>query len=143
MTFDLDKQLKNDSVIIGQFKLCQLLLMNDSQYPWFTLVPMIDGKTEIYQLNHDDQNQLWTESRYLSEIIMGHFKGDKLNVAAIGNVVSQLHIHHVVRFKKDITWPKPVWGQHPMKHYSEADMAKICLDIKHKLKNCQFFRTYK
>ncbi len=139
MAFKLDKQLKADSIIIGQFKLCQLLLMNDSQYPWFTLVPMLNGKTEIYKLNPDDQNQLWTESRYLSEMIMEHFKGEKLNVAAIGNVVSQLHLHHVVRFKNDITWPKPIWGQLPMKHYSKVEINKICVNIKQELQSCSFF----
>jgi diadenosine tetraphosphate (Ap4A) HIT family hydrolase len=143
MTFVLDKQLKADSVVIGRFKLCQLLLMNDSQYPWFTLVPMLDGKKEVYELSHEEQNQLWFESRYLSELIMKHFKGDKLNIAAIGNVVSQLHIHHVVRFKNDISWPKPIWGQGPMKRYSELDMNNISLMIKHKLLDCEYFTAIK
>ncbi len=125
MTYQLDSRLEADSVILGQFKLCQLLLMNDSQYPWFTLVPMKSNKTEIYQLSDDDQKQFWLESRLLSIAVMDIFEGDKLNVAAIGNIVSQLHLHHVVRFEQDPSWPKPIWGQLPMKPYQQDKITEI------------------
>ena len=125
MSFQLDPRLSADSISMGQFKLCRLLLMNDSQYPWFVLVPMRENKTEVFQLSNSDQTQLWLESRLLSIGIMDIFEGDKLNVAAIGNIVRQLHLHHVIRFEKDACWPKPVWGQIPMQAYQSAEIDKI------------------
>ncbi len=133
MSFQLDPRLNADSISIGQFQLCQLLLMNDSQYPWFTLVPMRDHKTEVYQLSDSDQAQFWLESRLLSIAIMDVFKGDKLNIAAIGNIVSQLHLHHVVRFETDACWPKPIWGQISMKAYQQKKIDEICQKIIAKL----------
>jgi len=125
MTFLLDERLNDDSITIGQFSLCRLLLMNDSQYPWFVLVPMRADKTEVYQLSDKDQNQFWLESRLLSTVLMDVFKGDKLNIAAIGNIVSQLHLHHVVRFKDDVCWPTPIWGQLPMQAYQPEKIDEI------------------
>jgi len=125
MTFLLDKTLNKDSVAMGEFTLCRLLLMNDSQFPWFVLVPMRENKSEVYQLSDKDQNQFWLESRFLSVVLMDLYKGDKLNIAAIGNVVSQLHLHHVVRFKEDACWPKPIWGQLPMKAYLADQVEEI------------------
>jgi len=133
MTFQLDPRLDSDSFTLGQFELCQLLLMNDSQYPWFTLVPMKPDVCEIYQLSPKDQTQLWLESRILSQVVMGHFDGDKLNVAAIGNIVSQLHLHHVVRFSNDASWPKPIWGQLPMVAYSDTIKNEIINKVGNRL----------
>jgi len=129
MSFLLDERLDQDSITVGQFPLCQLLLMNDSQYPWFVLAPMRANKTEIYQLSDKDQNQFWLESRQLSMVLMDIFGGDKLNIAAIGNIVSQLHLHHVVRFKNDACWPKPIWGQLPMLayHLNQIDEIRFSL----------------
>jgi diadenosine tetraphosphate (Ap4A) HIT family hydrolase len=141
MSFQLDPKLNADSISIGQFQLCQLLLMNDSQYPWFILVPMRECKTEVYQLSDSDQAQFWLESRLLSIAIMDIFKGDKLNIAAIGNIVSQLHLHHVVRFEKDVCWPKPIWGQIPMKAYQQKKIDEICQNIIAKLA-CFGFNAY-
>ncbi len=138
MDFRLDETLASDSHLIGQFELCLLLLMNDSQFPWFTLVPARQQVTEVYQLCDADQRQLWQESNILSKVIMQSFGGDKLNIAAIGNIVSQLHIHHVVRFKQDVCWPKPIWGQRPMVQYSELEANKIIVDISKKLQTYGF-----
>jgi len=115
--FVLNEQLKKDCLLVGVFPLSQLLLMNDSQYPWFIQVPQRENITEIYQLSAADQKQQHRESIYLSEILMKTFEGDKLNIAALGNVVSQLHIHHVVRYRSDNAWPAPVWGKLPAKPY--------------------------
>ena len=133
MPFQLDPRLNTDSISIGQFQLCRLLLMNDSQYPWFVLVPMRDNKSEVYQLSDSDQQRLWLESRLLSIAIMDIYEGEKLNIAAIGNIVSQLHLHHVVRFEKDACWPKPVWGQLPMKAYHSQEIDDIRQNIIAKL----------
>ena len=123
--FELHPQLEEDSILVGNFSLCRLLLINDKQFPWFVLVPQRYGIQEVYQLNEKEQAELWLESNNLSQIIMKHFEGDKLNIAAIGNVVSQLHLHHVVRFKTDQLWPKPIWGQLPMSHYLDKELESL------------------
>lgn len=133
MEFSLDSRLQNDSIILGDFTLSRLLLMNDKQFPWFTLVPRRENKQEVYQLNESDQSQLWLESRVLSIALMDIYHGDKLNLAAIGNIVSQLHLHHVVRFKDDICWPKPIWGQVPMKNYSTDEIETVAKTINDKI----------
>ena len=119
--FKLHPQLNNDCQVVGQFSLCQLLLMNDANYPWFILVPAREGISEIYQLSAEDQQQLWLESTQLSTGLMEAFQGDKMNIAALGNVVPQLHVHHVVRYTSDVAWPAPVWGKTMAKPYSDAE----------------------
>ena len=99
--------------------------MNDRSYPWFILVPDRDGVREIIDLGPADRRQLLDESCVLSEYLVAAFRGDKLNVAAIGNLVPQLHLHHVVRFKTDRTWPMPVWGRFPAVTYSASAVADI------------------
>ncbi|HUR40880.1 MAG TPA: HIT domain-containing protein [Verrucomicrobiae bacterium] len=123
MSFELHPRLGADTVELGDFALCRLLLMNDAQYPWFILVPRRAGAREIYQLDERDQQQLLKESAQLSRAIMDAYQGEKLNVAALGNLVPQLHIHHVVRFSHDAAWPRPVWGLHPGRPYGDAERA--------------------
>ena len=123
MTFALHPRLAADTLVLGDFPLCRLLLMNDAQYPWFILVPRRVGAREIYQLEARDQQQLLRESSALSRAAMDAFKGDKLNVAALGNLVPQLHVHHVVRYAHDPAWPRPVWGLHPARPYAEPERA--------------------
>jgi diadenosine tetraphosphate (Ap4A) HIT family hydrolase len=124
--FALHPRLAADTFVVGDLPLCRLLLMNDAQYPWFILVPRRDGAREIYQLADADQQQLLRESAALSRAAMAAFAGEKLNVAALGNVVPQLHVHHIVRFAGDPAWPKPVWGVQPPRPYtSEARAARI------------------
>jgi len=123
MTFALHPRLAADTLALGDFPLCRLLLMNDAQYPWFILVPRRENAREIFQLEPRDQQQLLRESSGLSRAVMDAFKGDKLNVAALGNVVPQLHLHHVVRYAHDPAWPKPVWGLHPARPYAEPERA--------------------
>lgn len=123
--FALHPQLKKDCQVLGQFSLCQLLLMNDANYPWFILVPAREGISEVYQLTADDQQQLWQESTQLSAGLMEMFQGDKMNIAALGNVVPQLHVHHVVRYTSDASWPAPVWGKVAAKPYSNAERDAV------------------
>jgi len=123
--FNLHPQLDEDCILIGQFKLCQLLLMNDANYPWFILVPARENISEIYQLSDEDQKQLLSESTYLSQKLMQAFNGDKMNIAALGNVVPQLHVHHVVRYKTDPSWPAPVWGKLAAIAYDELQLNEI------------------
>lgn len=120
MNFELHPQLAADTVLVGDLPLCRLLLMNDRQYPWTILVPRRAGLREIYELHESDQLRFWRESAQLSQTLMTAFGGDKLNVAALGNMVPQLHIHHIVRFKGDPAWPAPVWGKHPAQPYETS-----------------------
>lgn len=121
--FALHPRLVADTFTLGDLPLCRLLLMNDAQYPWFILVPRRVGAREIYLLDERDQQQLLRESAALSRAAMDAFAGEKLNVAALGNVVPQLHVHHVVRRAGDAAWPRPVWGVHPPRPYAEAERA--------------------
>lgn len=123
--FILHAQLQQDCITIAELPLSKLLLCNDSQYPWFILVPKVNNIKDAYQLNWQQQQQLQNESSLISELLMQVFNGDKMNVAALGNVVEQLHVHHVVRYTTDATWPKPIWGQLPLKPYSDAELATL------------------
>jgi diadenosine tetraphosphate (Ap4A) HIT family hydrolase len=123
--FTLHPQLSNDCIVLVDLPLSRLLLCNDSTFPWFILVPRLSDVQDIYQLGWQDQQQLLNESSLLSELLIQEFSGDKMNVAALGNVVPQLHVHHIVRFKDDPCWPKPIWGQLPLKPYKEAELASI------------------
>ena len=133
--FKLHPQLANDTVTIGDFPLCRLLLMNDSQFPWFILVPRRDGIQEIYQLTSKDQKQLLKESSHLSETMYRVFEADKMNIAALGNMVPQLHIHHIARYREDSAWPKPVWGHAPAKPYTNRALQETCNILIEQLEN--------
>lgn len=125
MDFKLHPRLSQDSIEIGQFTLSRLLLINDSLYPWFVLVPQIQSISEIYQLTEKDQQLLQQESSFLAQKLAILYQADKMNIAAIGNLVPQLHIHHIVRYKKDIAWPAPVWGKFDAVPYTEQQLNKI------------------
>ncbi len=124
MVFKLHPQLEKDCVFVKKLTLCQLLLMNDKQYPWFILVPEIADITEIYQLNAEQRGLLIEESSFLAEHLVNIFQADKINIAAIGNLVPQLHIHHVVRYTNDKAWPAPIWGKYPAEAYSQAFLTE-------------------
>ena len=126
----LHPQLVTDCEVLGRFPLCHLLLMNDCNYPWFILVPDRANIREIYQLEAAERRQLVEESCLLSEFLMNAFNGDKLNVAALGNLVPQLHLHHVVRYKSDPAWPTPIWGKHPALAYSETALEEINIKLR-------------
>lgn len=123
ITESLHPQLRHDCIVMGRFTLCWVLLMKDANFPWVILVPDRKDITEIYQLSNQDQSQLLHESSVLAKILTEVFDADKLNIAALGNVVPQLHIHHIVRYKNDAAWPAPVWGNKPAKPYSEKELA--------------------
>lgn len=98
--------------------------MNESRYPWLILVPRREGIREIHELDAADRRQLWVESDQVSHALMTLFQPDKLNIAALGNVVPQLHVHHIARFQHDAAWPAPVWGKFRPDAYSPADAAQ-------------------
>ena len=121
----LHPQLEKDCVILGEFTLCSLLLLNDNNYPWFILLPNREGITEMHQLSEGDQQQLMNESMFFSLCLEQVFQADKLNIAALGNVVPQLHIHHIARFTTDACWPEPVWGKVSARPYNEEGIKTI------------------
>lgn len=123
--FALDQRLQQDTLTIGEFPLCRLLLSNDSNYPWFILVPRINGISEVFQLSVIDQQKLWNETTTLAQLLSEGFGADKMNIGALGNVVSQLHVHVIVRKRDDMAWPAPVWGKHPARPYTEEQVAAI------------------
>lgn len=109
-SFELDARLAADTLPIADLPLCRALLMNDSRYPWVVLVPRIASVSEVFELSPEEQTQLWQEATQLGAAMKKVFHGDKLNIATLGNVVSQLHIHVVVRYADDASWPASVWG---------------------------------
>lgn len=123
--FNLDSRLANDTLVMGDFALCRLLLMNDRQYPWFILVPRREEVSELFQLDADDQQLLWQETTGLAEVLKDTFGADKMNVATLGNMVSQLHMHVIVRRKADPAWPAAVWGRHPAVPYAADEVMAI------------------
>ena len=135
MNFILHPHLKQDCIELGRFQLCRLLLMNDSQYPWFILVPEKPELSEIYQLNKSDRMLMIEESSYLSEKLAQIYDADKMNIASLGNIVSQLHIHHIVRYQTDKTWPGPVWGQLDPIPYTASEIATIKATLASHLSN--------
>ena len=110
-----------------------MLLLQDANYPWFILVPDREDITEIHQLGEADQQQLMHESVLLSRVLESVFSPDKLNIASLGNIVPQCHVHHIVRYRTDAAWPAPVWGRVPAKEYSEDALAHIVATVKQAL----------
>jgi len=133
--FTLDPRLEQDTILLGEFVLSKVLLMNDARYPWVILVPKITGLTETFQLNNEQQHQLMRESNFLAQALNDLVQADKMNVAALGNVVSQLHIHHVARYQGDETWPAPVWGKGQAIPYSGDEREAVCQQIKSALQD--------
>jgi len=132
--FQLHPRLKQDCITIGRFDLCQLLMMNDSQYPWFILVPEKADIKEIYQLSKPERQLLTEESSYLAENMATLYNADKMNIAAIGNLVPQLHIHHVVRYQGDKAWPAPIWGKFAVVPYTQQQITDNIDRVKKQLK---------
>ncbi len=110
MPFSLHPQLIQDTSPIGDFPLCRILLHKDATVPWVILVPRQEGLKEIHHLPLTKQHQFLIESQLICEALETMFNPDKLNTGALGNVVPQLHVHHIARFKNDAVWPKPIWG---------------------------------
>ncbi|MGR8981360.1 MAG: HIT domain-containing protein [Gammaproteobacteria bacterium] len=131
--FQLHPRLKQDGIEIGRLELCRLLMMNDSLYPWFILVPERADVTEIYQLNKSDRLLLAEESSFVAENLAQLYRADKMNIAAIGNMVPQLHIHHIVRYKTDKAWPAPVWGKFESVPYTPQQIGGHTARVKAQL----------
>ncbi|MBN8446234.1 MAG: HIT domain-containing protein [Gammaproteobacteria bacterium] len=123
--FELHAQLAKDSIWLADWPLCQLRLINDSNYPWFILVPRRANIRDVIDLSDEEQAQLWQESAKLSRLLRQKFSPEKLNLAALGNMVPQLHLHHVARFSSDAAWPSPIWGKVAAIPYTEQQLVVL------------------
>lgn len=122
----LDPQLARDTLAVGDLALSRLLLNQDANYPWLILVPRRPAASEIIDLDAGDRARLLDEISQVSQALKTITACYKLNVAALGNVVAQLHVHIIARFKSDAAWPQPVWGKIPSKDYNPADRDRLC-----------------
>lgn len=134
--FSLHERLAADCHLVGDLALSRVLLFDDRRYPWVILVPRRVAVREIYELDPADRLMLLDESCRLGESLMRHFAGDKLNVAALGNLVPQLHLHHVVRSHEDPAWPGPVWGHSAPSRYRAGEAVEHCLRLREMLGIC-------
>ncbi len=131
--FSLHPRLQHDCYAMGRLSLCRLLLMNDANYPWCILVPERADISEVFHLSTEDQIILQQETALLGQSLQRLFQADKINIGAIGNMVPQLHIHVIARFKNDPVWPAPVWGKMEAKKYTEIALKNAILSIQNAL----------
>lgn len=121
--FVLDARLAADTHAIGDLPLSEVRLMDDARFPWLVLVPRIAGARELIDLDESDQRTLLGEINRVGRALETLLRPDKLNLAALGNVVPQLHIHVIARFTGDAAWPQPVWTHGERVAYAAADRA--------------------
>jgi len=132
-SWSLHPQLKQDTEPVGDLPLSRLLVSNDANYPWLLLVPRRPGACEIIDLDEKDQSQLMIEIARISRALKDVTACHKLNVAAIGNVVPQLHVHVVARRRDDAAWPKPMWGTVPAQAYEVAERQRFVAALRRKI----------
>lgn len=127
--FKLDQRLENDSALITRIGLCQLRLMNDSRWPWLILVPQRPDVSELFDLTPLDQTMLTFETNLVAVALKNATAPTKINIAAIGNIVRQLHVHIIARYENDQNWPGPVWGFGQRRPYADAARAALIKTI--------------
>lgn len=134
MPFQLDPRLAADTQVIGELTLSRLLLMDDARYPWLILVPRIVGARELIDLDSTDRHSLLTELTEVGRALEALVRPDKLNIAALGNVVPQLHVHLVARYVDDPAWPEPVWGRGMRVGYAPDARERRLTELREALK---------
>ena len=127
--FELHEKLKSDCIVLGSLNGSLLLLMNNSLVPWFIIVPQTD-RQEVHHLSDNETAELYTNINLLSEFVENQFKTDKINVASIGNIVNQMHIHVVGRRHDDYCWPNVVWGRTEQAEYKQSEISVIVEQLK-------------
>lgn len=133
--FNLDQKLANDTLEIADLKLCKLLLLNERKFPWLILVPKRNNLVEIFDLESEDYQVLHDEIKKIAKYFKSYFIADKVNIAALGNQVKQLHIHVIMRYEHDYCWPNPVWGNFKNEKYSTGAAKKLVSELREKLTN--------
>jgi len=131
--FELHPDLTRDCVEVGRLRLSRLLLMNESRWPWLVLVPERQGKRDFHDLDPLDQYRVCDETTACSEALQRLYAPHKINVAALGNAVPQLHLHIIARFTEDPAWPRPVWGVGEPQPYAEAGLEARLHEIRRAL----------
>ncbi|NOH52806.1 HIT domain-containing protein [Vibrio coralliilyticus] len=140
MSFELHPQLAKDTSVIGHFPLTIALLHKDNAVPWVILVPKRENLKELHHLPMQEQQQFLLESQTVSQALEATFRPDKLNLGALGNMVPQLHVHHIARFKDDVAWPGPVWGNTQGDFRSEEEQQAILSKIQNVLSLSSLFK---
>jgi diadenosine tetraphosphate (Ap4A) HIT family hydrolase len=131
--WSLHPQLAKDTIHIGDLPLSRVLLINDANYPWLLLVPRRIGVSEMIDLDEVEQAQLWTEIARTGRALKTVTECDKLNIAALGNVVPQLHVHVIARRAGDAAWPKPVWGAVPPVNHDKYEADRFIAELRRRL----------
>lgn len=138
MSFILDPKLNADTTLVCYLPLSQVRLHNNSDFPWIMLVPQLTDVKELIDLSESDQAQLFKEIMQASRVMKELFNPDKLNVANLGNIVAQLHIHVIARFQNDKAWPHPVWNSGHNSDYLEIEKQQMIIDLKNKFKELDY-----
>ena len=133
LSWTLHPQLENDSVPVGDLPLSRVLLASDANYPWLLLIPRRAGASEIIDLTPADQIALTGEIAVVCRALKALTSCDKLKVAALGNVVPQLHVHVIARRRGDPAWPKPVWGVAPALSYDPAKRERLIAALRREI----------
>lgn len=123
--FALDPRLAADTRPVARWGLSDVLLMNDARFPWVILVPRIAGVTDWFDLAEGERTTLLNEMLALGKAMQTLFNAEKINTAALGNVVSQLHVHVVARYARDAAWPAPTWGFGKAEPYESEALINI------------------
>jgi diadenosine tetraphosphate (Ap4A) HIT family hydrolase len=131
--WSLHRQLEQDTISIGDLPLSRVLVINDANYPWLLLVPRRAGAVDIIDLNEVEQGQLMTEINRVARALQDAVNPDKLNIAALGNAVPQLHIHIIARRTTDAAWPRPVWGVVPPIAHDPQEIEQFIAALRSKI----------
>ncbi len=131
--WSLHSQLEKDTINVGDLPLCRVVVIKDANYPWLLLVPRREEVVEIIDLGEIEQAQLMTEISRVARALKEITKCDKLNIAALGNVVPQLHVHLIARRTSDAAWPRPVWGVMPPLAHDAAEVQSFISTLRRKI----------
>lgn len=141
MRFTLHPRLQSDTTVLGDFPLSRVLLSKEALGPWIILVPRVDELRELHHLPEQDQYQLMRESSAVATLLENDYQAEKINVGALGNLVPQLHLHHIARFSHDIAWPGPIWGNTDGTQRSEALQATLADELREELSQVKGFKA--
>ena len=133
--FELDSRLLEDSTFVIKLRVSQVRLNHDSRFPWLILIPEIKGLKELHERPEEQQTMVQQETNFCSVVLQKLTSADKMNVAALGNLVPQLHIHVIARKHNDNAWPQPVWSAGEAKPYEEENLAELVNKLRQRLSN--------
>ena len=131
--FELNSRLLGESTFVTKLTLSQVRLNHDSRFPWLILVPEIAGLKELHEIPEEHQTIVHKEMNFCSTVLQKFTSADKMNVAALGNLVPQLHIHVIARKHSDSGWPQPVWSAGDAKPYEKESLVKLADELKERL----------